>query len=486
MADKTINDLTQAESIGSEDLFVLQQNSEAKKLKGAQLVKYAQDAVGAQVTAATQAAENAVAAKTGAESAQTEAQAARDAILNMIVEAITLESGAAATVDKSLVDAVYKLTFGLPRGEKGAPGATGPANTLAIGTVTKGTEAAATITGAAPNQTLNLVLPKGDPGGVGPAGPTGDPGNGIASISLKSGSHAPGTTDTYEITFTDGTTFDFLVYNGADGAGSGDMKSSVYDPQGKAQDIFAYVDNAISGVTVTTDATPTQGSTNPVQSGGVYTALSNKLDKTGDGSSVTAAFTAASSRTNIATGEKLSVLFGKIAKWFSDLGSLAFKSSVAKTDLSSDVQTSLGKADSALQSVTKSDVGLGNVDNVKQYSASNPPPYPVTSVNGQTGAVTVQSGGTESTSQTVTLTTSGWSQSGSRYSQTVNVPGVTASTPVVLVDVALSGTDVDADAASLEAWGIVSANNVAQGAGTLTFYALSVPSVNIPVNVGVC
>lgn len=34
-------------------------------------------------------------------------------------------------------------------------------------------------------------------------------------------------------------------------------------------------------------------------------------------------------------------------------------------------------------------VGLGNVDNVKQYSASNPPPYPVTSVNGHTGAVTV-------------------------------------------------------------------------------------------------
>ena len=37
----------------------------------------------------------------------------------------------------------------------------------------------------------------------------------------------------------------------------------------------------------------------------------------------------------------------------------------------------------------KSDIGLGNVDNVKQYSASNPPPYPVTSVNGQTGDVTV-------------------------------------------------------------------------------------------------
>ena len=37
----------------------------------------------------------------------------------------------------------------------------------------------------------------------------------------------------------------------------------------------------------------------------------------------------------------------------------------------------------------KSDVGLGNVDNVQQYSSSNPPPYPVTSVNGQTGAVVI-------------------------------------------------------------------------------------------------
>ena len=43
--------------------------------------------------------------------------------------------------------------------------------------------------------------------------------------------------------------------------------------------------------------------------------------------------------------------------------------------------------------LTKADVGLGNVDNVKQYSASNPPPYPVTSVNGQTGAVEIDVGG---------------------------------------------------------------------------------------------
>lgn len=35
----------------------------------------------------------------------------------------------------------------------------------------------------------------------------------------------------------------------------------------------------------------------------------------------------------------------------------------------------------------KDDIGLSDVDNVKQYSASNPPPYPVDSVNSKTGAV---------------------------------------------------------------------------------------------------
>ena len=458
MADKTISDLTQAASIGGEDLFVLEQNGEAKKLKGEQLMDY--------VTLS---------------------------VISVTVETLPAGSQATATYNKT----TGELSLGIPQGEQGVKGDTGaqgevgpqgetgatgatgatgpagPANTLTIGTVTSGIEASATITGEAPNQVLNLVLKQGDKGNPGDDAPT------ITGITIRQSDYH------MIVTLSDGTSYDAGYCRGASGAGTGDMLASTYDPQGKAQDIFAYIDNAVSGVTVTTDATPTQGSTNPVQSGGVYTALADKLDKTGDGSNVTAAFTAATARANIATGEKLSVLFGKIAKWFSDLGSLAFKSTVAKTDLASDVQTSLGKADSALQSVTKSDVGLGNVDNVKQYSASNPPPYPVTSVNGQTGAVTVQSG-SEAASYTATLTTSGWVQSGNRYAQTVNVTGVTASTPVVLVDVALSGADLDADAAALEAWGIVSANNVAQGAGTLTFYALSVPSVNIPVNVGVC
>lgn len=41
-------------------------------------------------------------------------------------------------------------------------------------------------------------------------------------------------------------------------------------------------------------------------------------------------------------------------------------------------------------SIDKNTVGLGNLDNVKQYSADNPPPYPVTSVDGLTGDIETQ------------------------------------------------------------------------------------------------
>lgn len=84
----------------------------------------------------------------------------------------------------------------------------------------------------------------------------------------------------------------------------------------------------------------------------------------------TPTFTAASTLATLTSGEKLSVAFGKMAKAISD-----FISHIGNK--------------SNPHGVTKSNVGLGNVDNVKQYSASNPPPYPVTSVNGKTGEVTL-------------------------------------------------------------------------------------------------
>jgi hypothetical protein len=55
--------------------------------------------------------------------------------------------------------------------------------------------------------------------------------------------------------------------------------------------------------------------------------ISGKLDKTGDASNTTVTFSAASARENVKTGEKLSVIVGKIAKWFADLKTVAFTGS---------------------------------------------------------------------------------------------------------------------------------------------------------------
>lgn len=55
--------------------------------------------------------------------------------------------------------------------------------------------------------------------------------------------------------------------------------------------------------------------------------------------------------------------------------------------------------------VTKAQVGLSNVDDIKQYSADNPPPYPVTSVNGQTGDVQVSVDNVSNSTATFTQAT---------------------------------------------------------------------------------
>ena len=691
-------------------------------------------AAGQEAAQATQSAKDAASAKSAAETAKTDAQAARDAIVNMIVEAVTLETGTPATVSKSLVDNVYKLVFGLPRGGTGAPG------------------------------------------------PKGAPGNGISGIALKSGTHAPGTSDVYTITLTDGTTFDFEVYNGANGTGAGDMLASVYDPQGKHQDVFKYVDDGLAkkqGVNDEIQAVRLRGGINSIVNnasavsinpavnaigflrynggnvqifydgylmpfqdweidtlfdgksstyinfgvgpynaqtvclwneatnypqnarvmyqtasgvfrwykalkesqgvtpegdstgawtdisvpgspyrmdvrnldisividspstfkyengtsfywraagqncgyykieiydsvqdqyalvaerdgipqnevvntqylganvngdgkraritlraqprndggwfavtqialtgirGGIEGTLLNRggdtmygdlLPYTADGASLgslsarwkdvrakylygnasgtTVSFSMPSDRFNVASGEKLSVTVGKIARWFSDLKALAFKDKVSKSDLDSDVQMSLGKADSALQSYTESDptvpawakaktkpsyskseVGLGNVDNVKQYSANNQPPYPVTSVNGKTGAVTVNvptvpttttilkgngSGGlvaatagtdyaTPTIARKVTLTAAGWNANTKQ--QTVSVTGVLADATKQAIHV----TPVDLSYES--AWNKCGVLCVAQAANSLTFQCSDKPTVNIDVYV---
>lgn len=128
--------------------------------------------------------------------------------------------------------------------------------------------------------------PQGPQGLQGPQGPVG-PKGADSTVPGPAGSDGfsptveaakDGKTTTVTITDADGPKT-FTIQDGADGVGSGDMLASTYDPQGKATDIFGYVDDAVKNVRIDMDAAPTQGSQNAVKSGGVYDALASKQDK---------------------------------------------------------------------------------------------------------------------------------------------------------------------------------------------------------------
>ena len=139
------------------------------------------------------------AARTTAENARAEAEllrqaakadmeAATAALQGMTAEAQTLPPGSAATAALSDVEGCKRLTLGLPEGQ---------------------------------------------------------PGRSVASILRTAGTGAAGTTDTYTITYSDGATSTFTVYNGADGLGAGDMLAAAYDPDGDGKvEAADYADSA--------------------------------------------------------------------------------------------------------------------------------------------------------------------------------------------------------------------------------------------------
>lgn len=100
---------------------------------------------------------------------------------NITIGTVTKGDEAQASITGQAPNQILNLT--LPKGdkgndgaqgEKGETGATGPANILSIGTVNSGEIASATITGNAPNQTLNLTLPRGEKGDKGDKGDSGE------------------------------------------------------------------------------------------------------------------------------------------------------------------------------------------------------------------------------------------------------------------------------------------------------------------------
>ncbi|MGN8113304.1 hypothetical protein [Labrys sp. 22185] len=151
----------------------------------------------------------------------------------------TVSTGpAAATITGASPNQTLNLT--IPKGD------TGPANTLAIGTVASGASAGATITGTAPNQTLNLTLPKGDTGSTGPAGltPKGAWSSATAyvvnDLVTSGGSSYRCKVAHTNQAVTNTTYWELFAQKGADGTGAGD----VVGPAGAAAGEIVVFDGA--------------------------------------------------------------------------------------------------------------------------------------------------------------------------------------------------------------------------------------------------
>lgn len=85
----------------------------------------------------------------------------------------------------------------------------------------------------------------------------------------------------------------------------------------------------------------------------------------GDASNTTVAFTVATTRSNINTGEKLSVVFGKIKKWFADLKGHAFKDTVNNL-----TTTATGSALDATQGKVLNDAIVKNARDISTLNSN--------------------------------------------------------------------------------------------------------------------
>lgn len=186
--------------------------------------------------------ESAESGRAAAESARTTAETAR---ADAEAKRVSAEQ-ARVSAEKARADAESARTSEFATLKTNVEAATNSANTAAD-KVNKMTVSATDLT---PGSAATVTKGTNTNGGIDlkfgiPEGAQGKTGNGIKSINKTGGTGAAGTYDTYTITMTDGSTFNFRVLNGAngkDGDGTGDMVAGTYDPQGKRTDIFAYVE----------------------------------------------------------------------------------------------------------------------------------------------------------------------------------------------------------------------------------------------------
>ena len=117
---------------------------------------------------------------------------------------VTLPSGSDASVSNEGTNTNARLVFGIPRGAKGDPGERGGSGVyvLADGETESDIPTDAEVALFPSGEDLHIL-----------------DGRGIVSITRTTGNGTSGSTDTYTIAYSDGTTSSFTVYNGKDGAG---------------------------------------------------------------------------------------------------------------------------------------------------------------------------------------------------------------------------------------------------------------------------
>ena len=138
--------------------------------------KAANQAASAANSAAASARQAAIAANTNASSANSAANAAKAAAItateaatkidDMTITATGLAAGAAPTAELTEVGGHYNIALGLPKGDKGDPGAT-PQITVQVKTGEPGTAASVKQTGTAEAPVIELTIPRGDTGNIG-------------------------------------------------------------------------------------------------------------------------------------------------------------------------------------------------------------------------------------------------------------------------------------------------------------------------------
>ena len=219
----------------------------------------------------------------------------------------------------------------------------------------------------------------------------------VTSVNTKTGAVVLTATDVgavaaSDVTQTLGTSTtkvpsEKAVADALSGAGAGDMLKATYDPTGSVESAGGIPDYVAGQLPTVNDATLTIQKNGTAVGTFTANASANKsinitMAKGDVGlSNVDNVKQYSSSNPPPYPVTSVNGKTGAVNLSASDVGAVPTSRTVNGHSLSNNV------------TITKSDVGLGSVANERQYSANNPPPYPVTSVNGQTGAVNIDVGG---------------------------------------------------------------------------------------------